>query len=856
MKVFSSKRQVAVAVLIVLALFLIRPGASRLKTRLILSISRGVGRSVDIGAVHIRLLPQPGFDLHNFVVYDDPAFGAEPILRASEVTADLRLMSLVRGRLEIARLDLTEPSLNLVHEQGGRWNLEALLERTAHIPLAPTAKAKSEPRPGFPYIEGSSGRINFKVGAEKKPYALTNADFALWQDSENSWAVRLKAQPFRGDLNLNDTGQLQVNGTWQRAAVLRETPLQFNVEWSRAQVGQLTKLFTGNDQGWRGGIQLDVALAGTPAKLRIVSDGSIDDFRRYDITSGRALRMAAHCDAEYSTITHEFQQLMCNAPVGDGFITLTGDMGFPGSHNYSVAVTAENVPASAAAVVVQRVKKNLPDDLKAQGTIRGSFSLQEDVQSGTKPEVAGRGEIANLELSSGANTFEIGPETIPFVLVGDSAERGVRKQPGIKVAAAMRSPDGPHLEIGPFALGSGHAGVPAVVGWVNRGGYDFAIAGETDTVKALRLARTMGLAALPAVVEGSAQVDLRVAGSWRGNGTATGFIGPQVTGMARLRNVRIAVRGTGKPVTIISAEMQLMPDKVRLGKLNATAAGSEWSGWVETPRGCGTPETCPARFALNASQIALSALHEWIQPDAKKREWYQVLGSKAQQAPSILGRLRASGQVTADRLQAHGVVATRASANVSLEKGNLQISQVAADVLGGTYRGQWRADFGVKPAACSGSGNFSGLLLANLADAMKDPWITGKANASYDVKGRCPADFWQSAEGTLHVEMRDGIFSHVIIGDGSEPLRVTRLSGEAQLHAGMIEITNTKLDSPDGKYQLSGTVSLKREVDLKLAQVPNGVTAVGYAITGTLAEPRVAPLAGTEQARLKTLPSK
>ena len=51
-----------------------------------------------------------------------------------------------------------------MHGSDGRWNLEALLERTAQIPLAPTGKAKTEPRPGFPYIEATSGRINFKSG--------------------------------------------------------------------------------------------------------------------------------------------------------------------------------------------------------------------------------------------------------------------------------------------------------------------------------------------------------------------------------------------------------------------------------------------------------------------------------------------------------------------------------------------------------------------------------------------------------------------------------------------------------------------------------------------------------------------
>ena len=80
------------------------------------------------------------------------------MLRASEVTADLRLTSLLRGTDGIARLELTEPSLNLVHSvDTGRWNLETLVERSAHIPLAPTGKAKSEPRPGFPYIEATIG---------------------------------------------------------------------------------------------------------------------------------------------------------------------------------------------------------------------------------------------------------------------------------------------------------------------------------------------------------------------------------------------------------------------------------------------------------------------------------------------------------------------------------------------------------------------------------------------------------------------------------------------------------------------------------------------------------------------------
>src|SRR5260370_39477886 len=105
-------------------MFLLRSGASHLKTRLAGSIGGALARQVEIGAVHIRLLPQPGFDLQNLVVYDDPAFSAEPMLPARDVTAALRLTSLVRGRLVTARFSLNYPSPNVGRVATGRWNLE------------------------------------------------------------------------------------------------------------------------------------------------------------------------------------------------------------------------------------------------------------------------------------------------------------------------------------------------------------------------------------------------------------------------------------------------------------------------------------------------------------------------------------------------------------------------------------------------------------------------------------------------------------------------------------------------------------------------------------------------------------
>jgi hypothetical protein len=866
----SKRRIVAAAGLIVLALFLLRPGASRLKSRIASSISSALGRPVEIGSVHLRLLPRPGFDLENLVVYDDPAFGTEPMLRASEVTAALRLTSLVRGRLEIARLDLTEPSLNLVHTVGGRWNLEALLERAAHNPLAPTAKSKSEPRPGFPYIEATSARINFKSGSEKKPYALTNADFSLWQDSENSWGVRLKAQPFRADLDLNDTGLLQVSGTWQRADLLRDTPLQFSVEWNRAQLGQFTKFFTGNDQGWRGEVLLDVALAGTPAKLQVTSNGSIQDFRRYDITSGGPLRLAASCDGEYSSLDQMFHSVLCTAPVGSGLITLEGDTGLPGSHSYALTLTAENVPASAAALLVARVKKDLPDDLVTDGMVDGQLRIEQSAGSGSQLQLEGRGEIADFRLASATNKAELGPETIPFLLTAGVAATSApsRRKTNQRGAPDARFTNGPRIEVGPFpvAIGRGvdpSALAPTARAWVKRGGYSLSLSGEAEIAKALRLARMVGLPALQSTAEGTAQVDLQITGSWAGrsNGTSSGFARPAVTGTAKLRNVRVGVRAAAAPVEVISADLQLLPDEVRVVKLNAKAGETSWTGSLRMPRGCGTPDACQVLFILNADRISLGELSEWVSPSPKATPWYRVLESSAQAGPSFFASVRASGQITIDRLQlqglqaqgqSQGLAATRLTAKVVLDSGKLQISDLNADFLGGKHRGQWRADFSAKPAACDGSGSLTGISLTGLEESMNDEGIAGLANTSYELKGTCTADFWKSAEGTLQFDVKNGTFPHISLGDGAEALKISRFVGQAKLHAGEAELNGVRLDSPDGKFQVSGSASFKGALDFKLARTQSGTTALGYTIGGTLAEPRVEQLTGAEtQARLK-----
>jgi uncharacterized protein involved in outer membrane biogenesis len=448
-KFLRSKRGLVVIAALLLALFLFRPGIHQLRNRIANSIGSALGRRVAIDDVRLRLLPRPGFDLEGLVIYDDPVFGAEPMIRAQDVFAAIRLRSLLRGRLEIAKMSATEPSVNIVRNSEGRWNIASLIERNAQIPAAPTQKPPSERRPAFPYLEATGARINFKVGQEKKSYALTDADVALWQDSENSWGARMKAQPVRTDLNLTDTGILLVEANWQRSRNLRLTPMRLTLAWENGQLGQVTALLSSRDRGWRGAMTLIADISGTPQELAVDSRLAIGGFRRYDILNSQSVNLAVGCTVQISATNRSLNDIECKALVSGGLLRLRGKVkekveagnatggvaaatAAPLDYEratYDLTLSAEKVPISPALALLKVAKQQLPGDLAASGALDGEFRA---VRKAAEPtELSGTMTASDIRLMSNGQKDTIALGDFPLTLVGDSSFGG----PGHRSAA-------------------------------------------------------------------------------------------------------------------------------------------------------------------------------------------------------------------------------------------------------------------------------------------------------------------------------------------------------------------------------------------------------------------------------------
>jgi hypothetical protein len=840
----SKRGRVVTGIALVLALFLARPGAQSLRTRIVRSISLALGRQVDVGSVSLRLLPRPGFDLENFVVHDDPAFGAEPVLQSSDVVAIVRVSSLLRGRLEIARLSLAEPSLNLVRNSEGHWNLENLLERAAKTPVAPTTKARNEARPGFPYIEVNHGRINFKLGQEKKPYTLTEANFALWQDSENAWGVRLRAHPMRTDFNLSDTGLLEVDGSWQRAASLHETPLQFTMQWDGAQLGQVTKLTSGQDKGWRGAVRLSAELGGTPQDLVVDTEASIQDFRRYDIAGDNAVRLAARCRGHYSSTDDVLSELGCHAPVGEGAIAVNGSIAAL-SHirAYDLTLLARNLPIQPLVEFTRRVKKNVPTDLIAAGKLDAKVTLRrEATATGMESVWQGGGEVLALNVRSRLTNTKLVLDRIPFTV-----SSGSNLEPNPKVersrAGALQVTTEPRVDIGPFALALGGPANVLVRGRVSRAGYNLLVQGDAELQRLFEVARTVGLPAPQPSANGKAEINLQIGGSW------VGFAAPAVTGNAQLHSITARVRALSAPVEIVSASISLTPNTAEVEKLTVLAAGNTWHGSLAVPRQCDTPHACPIHFDLHADEIVTDELKGVVNAVPGKQPWYRFLSSPEQPVP-YLASVYAVGKLTANRILVRNLITSRVSAEVELQQGQLRLSDLHGDIWGGRHTGEWKADFMVNPPMYSGTGTLEKVALGQLAEAMHDGWITGTANVGYraNTLGWTLPQLLSNADASFEVDARDGLLPHLTLTGDSGSLRVNRFVGRLLLRDGKFEIEQGKLQTPGSIYQLSGTASLNRVLDIKLA----GDGTYGFNISGTLTQPHVVKNTSAEtQAALK-----
>ena len=235
-------------------------------------LSAGFGRPVEVGHFGFSLLGGPTLEADSVSVFEDPHFGQEYFLRAEQLTAGLRWTALLRGKVEFGSLSLTHPSLNLVHTADGHWNIESWLPtaRPASVrataggvdsigapAAARSAVAAAAATERLRHIDVDGGRINFKRGADKLPFALVEVSGRLDQDPSGRWTIDLTADPMRTSVALQEAGTLRLRGTIAGTSE-RLSPAALTLSWDKASVADAMRLSTGHDYGIRGMLAAEI----------------------------------------------------------------------------------------------------------------------------------------------------------------------------------------------------------------------------------------------------------------------------------------------------------------------------------------------------------------------------------------------------------------------------------------------------------------------------------------------------------------------------------------------------------------------------------------------------------------------
>jgi uncharacterized protein involved in outer membrane biogenesis len=459
----------ALCVIVLLAAGLVLPpliNINRYQRRITELIARSLGRPVRLSSVELRLLPMPGFVLHDLSVSENAAFGAEPILSARTVVATVAIWPLWRGKLQISRISVDEASLNLVRTAQGSWNLETLMTGPAQPALTGANLQAQNKTVQFPYLEATNSRVNLKKGLEKTPYSLVNTDLSLWQEQPGEWRVRLRGEPLRSDLSVSreadsGTGQLRLEARLRSAAQLRAMPLHLEAEWRDAQLGQLSRLLLGSDAGWRGDLTADVQIDGNAEAAQTQARLRATGVRREEFAPETPLDFDANCSFQYQHSRNAFRKVSCDTAIGSGRLHVKGD--FPGraaegsragvdgeadagagaeagGEQAEAMLEVSAVPVQAALDLMRTMRSGFAPGIQARGTVNGSLSYRGRGETETEPAKAakspGRKRTTGTRIA-GARTGGKTAQAVPK-LQGSLIADGVQlRGGGLKDAIAL-----------------------------------------------------------------------------------------------------------------------------------------------------------------------------------------------------------------------------------------------------------------------------------------------------------------------------------------------------------------------------------------------------------------------------------
>jgi hypothetical protein len=820
---------------------------TRLQRTLTARLESVFGRSVEVGSYDFSLWGGPTLLAHSVTFGEDPRFGHEYFLRADSLTVRLRWQSFFRGHMELGAIALESPSLNLVRNGDGDWNVAEWLPKS--VGGAPSSSLPGPPV-RFGRIDVTSGRINFKRGDEKLPFALTNVNGYMEPDRSGRWTLNLEAVPTRAAVLLQQAGTIRVSGHVGGTSS-RLRPAVLDLAWDDASLSDLLHLAHGYDFGVRGDLGLVVHAETQGDNWALQGRAELRRLHRWDFAvrpDNPALNVNAKMILYPLASGLDITEATIEAP--HSFARADAHFAWPSPAEPQFAAQSVNAAASYASPAQFEITQSQLDlndvlawirafhsDVAPDVSLRGFASVRAGFSAWPPRLTSAVGAIAGADLASARlrvpahlsqalfrydhEMFSLLPATISY----GSSDGAIHAE--AIASAGQREFPIYHLS-GNLTQVRDLVATAGALGWNISRGWDLAGPVRCDL-------RWQG-ARFPWETQPVGSID------WGGEAAGASLLTPFLN----------------QPVKQIRARAELKPGLRHIALTSADAFGSRWTGTFDRH-----DLATGWQFALSTDALSAADLDRWLNPRWRQSFLDRMLPflNSSSPANAVPENLRAEGRINIEEFALAPVALHHLQSDVKIGGRHIEVSSGKAEFFGGALEGSLDAQLSAAPAYRLNL-DYSRVDLAALTAAFPTlaGLFAGSASGEFalDSGGGTRADLVSSLECRGNARITDAKLQNINLLDSMHEAELRPgvsffPAASAVFACGNGKIVFQRLHFTGAAQDIaaSGSVDFSRNLHLQLRVLPAAgaigaahpaATAQLFQLTGPISAPAFEPV--------------
>jgi hypothetical protein len=242
-----------------------------------------IGREVAVGDIGVTLSRGIGVKLSNVSVADDPSFSRDKFVAAENLTVRVKFWPLLKKQIEVKRLVLNEPVINVIRNKNGVFNFASIVQeqsaaaQTGTVESAPgAAESAAAASVVLAFADIKNGTIRFEDHQGGRNFEIAQIDFTAENAGLGEVAsIKLAAAVAAEEQNVRLEGTVGPVESVEAPEDLKPTPVDLKVSLGPLMIDNFRKYLPDEMKPYRlgylelGEVRASLGITGTLGALEL-----------------------------------------------------------------------------------------------------------------------------------------------------------------------------------------------------------------------------------------------------------------------------------------------------------------------------------------------------------------------------------------------------------------------------------------------------------------------------------------------------------------------------------------------------------------------------------------------------------